>query len=230
MRRFSFVFLLVAGTSYFAGCNSETASTQSGSGSTSTAVAESNPTANATPQAHSLTEASQTQTSPAANHVKAAEPAVAVESFLAALQNEQGDVAFSLITGKARDAMHEFGLTPQPVGSKASTYTIGRTEFVTPEKDGAYVSSIWSEPLGNGQVDQYEIVWVLRKEVTGWRIAGMASEVLPSQPPLFLDFENPGEMQRKLEEAERTIAAANQDPQVRQAQNVEPVADPSTLR
>jgi len=219
--------LMIAGIGVL-GCNHSTATPEAGGDPSAEQVqsAESPSPVEAT----AVAQAGQPQVSPAAQHVKASEPSVAVKSFLSALQNEKGDVAFGLITARARDAMHAAGLSPQPVGSQSATYTVGRTEFVTPEKDGAYVSSIWSEPLGSGQFDQYEIVWVLRKEVTGWRIAGMASEVLPGQPPLFLDFENPAEMQRKLAEAERTIAAANGESEVRQAQNVEPIDAPAELR
>ena len=219
-------FLLSIGCLVAVGCNSETATTETGSDPQPTEQLQAVAPVEATPVA----DTGHVSVSPAKAHVKADEPAVAVESFLSALQGEQGDVAFGLITARAREAMHSAGLSPQPVGSQSATYTVGRTEFVTPAKDGAYVSSIWSEPLGAGQFDQYEIVWVLRKEVTGWRIAGMASEVLPGQPPLFLDFENPAEMQRKLSEAEQTIAAANGESGVRQAQNVEPVNEPSQLR
>ena len=225
MRRYWLVILFITGCIPFLGCNKDTPPADPAP------TAGSEPVPGTSPEPTPLTQSSDLQVSPAAQHVKAGDPGAAVESFLTALQNEKGDIAFNLITAKARQAMHEYGLSPQPVGSSNATYTVGRTEFVNAEKDGAYVSSIWSEPLESGQFDQYEIVWVLRKEVAGWRIAGMASEVLPSEPPLFLDFENPAEMQRKLAEAERTIAAANSnDPEIRQAQNVEPTASPDGIQ
>ena len=40
----------------------------------------------------------------------------------------------------------------------------------------------------------YEIVWALRQQTDGWRIAGMATQVTPAEAPIFLNFEDPDEM------------------------------------
>jgi len=60
----------------------------------------------------------------------------------------------------------------------------------------------------------YEIVWVLRREKEGWRLAGMATELVPGQEPQFLNFEDPDDMIRKRDEA----IAAMQGPAAQTAQ------------
>lgn len=62
------------------------------------------------------------------------------------------------------------------------------------------MSSVWTETYPDGAIT-YEIVWVLRRQAEGWRIAGMALELLPGQPPQFLNFEDPQDMMQKHEAA-----------------------------
>ena len=64
-------------------------------------------------------------------------------------------------------------------------------------EDGARVPSIWTDLDGSGREKSYQMLWMVRKGSEGWRVAGMAAEVFPGEPPLLLDFEKPEEVVRK---------------------------------
>lgn len=133
-------------------------------------------------------------------------PETVVTSFLESLRNGNDTLAASLLTDLARQETQKKGLKVQPPGTPDMTYQIGQTEFVTPEKDGAHVGSIWSEKLETGEVASFEVIWVLRREPQGWRIAGMATPVGEDNEPLFLNFEDPDDLLRKWTESETEVA------------------------
>ena len=79
---------------------------------------------------------------------------------------------------------------------------------------GAHVASDWSDVGPDGHMHTDRIVWILRKETEGWRIAGMASKVFPDRPPVILNFEDPEDMMRQQQMAEEELARrdAQQNP------------------
>ena len=54
---------------------------------------------------------------------------------------------------------------------------------------------------------------MLRREQDAWRVAGVAAQVFPGEPPLLLNFEDPEDMFRKQqwvrEEMRRRMAAGD---------------------
>src|SRR5690606_19521916 len=101
----------------------------------------------------------------------------------------------------------------QPPGTPDMTYQIGQTEYVTEAKDGAHVGSIWTEKFETGETHSFEVIWVMRLESQGWRIAGMAMPVGEGEEPLFLNFEDPEDLLRKWHESEAEVAEGQpQDP------------------
>jgi hypothetical protein len=76
-----------------------------------------------------------------------------------------------------------------------------------------HVSSVWTEKFDDGE-EKYEIVWALRRQQEGWRLAGMAMQLIPGQPMQFLNFENPEDMLKKKDDA----IAAMQAPAAETAQ------------
>lgn len=133
-------------------------------------------------------------------------PDAVVTAFLESLRLGNDALAASLLTQVAREETQKKGLKVQPPGTPDMTYQIGQTEYVTPEKDGAHVGSIWSEKLETGEVASFEVIWVLRLEPKGWRIAGMATPVGEQSEPLFLDFENPDDLLQKWQASETELA------------------------
>ncbi|MCA9164371.1 MAG: nuclear transport factor 2 family protein [Pirellulaceae bacterium] len=150
-------------------------------------------------------------------------PDAVVMSFLSAMRDGDEQTITALLSNKAREAtgQHE-ELAIQPPGSPESTYRVETVELVDNEA-GAHVSSIWSEPDGQGGSVEYEVVWVLRRETDGWRIAGMATMIEEGSPPLFLNFENPEEMLALLTAAQQRRVEA--EAAAYQAQN--PAVDPN---
>lgn len=151
--------------------------------------------------------------------VDTSKPDVAVSSFLKALRNGDDQVAETLLTLKAREETAKHNLAVQPPGTPNASYQVSGVEFANAEKTAAYVNSQWSETFQDGTSESYEIIWVVRSEAKGWRVAGMATKIAESQPPLFLNFENPVEMMQKWQEAtELARQQTAQDGEVRQAQ------------
>lgn len=129
-------------------------------------------------------------------------PEAVVSAFLDSLRKGNDTLASELLTDLARQETQKKGLKVQPPGTPDMTYQIGQTEYVTEAKDGAHVGSVWSEKLDTGEVASFEVIWVLRLQTQGWRIAGMATPVGDDSQPLFLNFEDPDDLLQKWQASE----------------------------
>jgi hypothetical protein len=125
-----------------------------------------------------------------------APPHQVVQVFLDALK--QGDIATkaSLLTQKAREetARENFEINPQSAPN--AKYEVKPAQYLPDNPNGAHVTSTWTETYPDGEL-KYDVVWVLRRQPEGWRIAGMAIELVPGQPPAFLNFEDAADMAKK---------------------------------
>ncbi len=130
-------------------------------------------------------------------------PQQIVTKFLQALCQGDADVVTQLLTEKARVETKKHQLAVQPPGTAAAQYQVGKVELV---EGGAYVNSIWSEPATDGNRQRYEIVWVLRSQTDGWRVAGMAARIDPHRELTYLNFEDPQEMLSKWESVDTELA------------------------
>ena len=74
---------------------------------------------------------------------------------------------------------------------------------------GAHVATDWTDLDTDGRKHTDRIVWILRHEPSGWRIAGMATKVFADQEPIVLNFEEPEEMLRQQQLAEDEIDRRN---------------------
>ncbi|MBC8354767.1 MAG: hypothetical protein H8E66_22535 [Planctomycetes bacterium] len=141
-------------------------------------------------------------------------PDAVVEAFLVALRDGNNEIAEALLTTIARRETKEHELAVQPPGSPSAQYEIGEIKHV---QGGVHVNSIWSEFDESGERSVYEIVWVLRHEPIGWRVAGMATAVNPAKPPIYLDFENVPDLLQKWKQADAELAAQAEEDQTLQA-------------
>jgi hypothetical protein len=141
--------------------------------------------------------------------VTAGTPAQAVSSFLSALQTGDEKAAATLLTTKAREETVAHDMVVEPPGAPNATYSVGRVQHPDNNPDAAYVSCVWSEKYENGEEESYEVVWVLRREATGWRVAGMATQLANAEKPVFLDFEDLTAMEDTVKKAESAKDAAN---------------------
>lgn len=153
-------------------------------------------------------------------------PDVVVSTFLDATRAGNEAAATDLLTSKAREETAKEGLTLDPPGTPSMQYKIAKVEFLEDNKDAAYVNSIWTESQGDIQ-DSFEVVWVLRRQLDGWRIAGMAASTVPEEPPVFLNFEDPIDVVRiknQISQGEPSGEPAPQQPAATAAQNPGPTA------
>ena len=131
-----------------------------------------------------------------------ATPEQVVEHFLSALQQGSDEQVTGLLTAKARTETAKHDLVVRSPGSPTAKFSVGALELVS---GGAYVNSQWSETSRDGISHSFEIIWVLRKQANGWRITGMATRVAENEQPTYLNFENPQEMIRKWNAADKRL-------------------------
>lgn len=143
---------------------------------------------------------------PASNvQIVANAPDTAVVEFLNAVRGGDEATAGALLTNKARTAMEAANMYVQPPGSPNANFTIGQIEM-KPEHGGAHVGSTWTDVTPAGETKSYEITWILRQENNGWRVAGMATQLVDDMPRLILNFEDPADMRSQVETAEAELA------------------------
>lgn len=170
------------------------------------------------------------ETAAAASAPEAADAAEVVHEFLTAIQKGDETRSNELLTPLARQKTAEKDMAVAPIGSESATFTVGEVELPE-EGEGqiAHVASTWTDIDEDGQPHTDEILWVLRSEEQGWRIAGMATKVFEDQPPLLLNFEDPDDMRRKQQLAEAEMerrareAAVDETEAVEEAPDSEPV-------
>jgi len=139
-------------------------------------------------------------------------PDLVVKEFLTAVKAADPLAADKLLTPAARAESEKSQMSVAPPGSPTATFEVGEVEYRKDEgENGAHVASKWSDVI-DGETRTDTIVWILRKESEGWRIAGMATKVFENEPPLILNFEDHEEMVAKQAaveaEMERRSAAA----------------------
>ena len=130
-------------------------------------------------------------------------PEMTVFNFLEAVRTGDDSTAAEMLTPLARKKTDELDMVVAPPGSDTASFEVGEVELVA--DDGAHVSSVWTDldELGDPRSDT--IVWMLRREFDGWRIAGMATKLFDDELPLFLNFEDPEDMIRKQQMLEEEL-------------------------
>jgi hypothetical protein len=126
---------------------------------------------------------------------KAEGPAAAVAEFLEAVRTGNDEVASQMLSAVARQKTAALNRSVTPPASDTAKFSVGKVDYVG--NDGARVSCTWTDLDPDGQPKTDEAIWVVRREVNGWRIAGVAAQVFPGEPPLLLNFEDPEDMFRK---------------------------------
>lgn len=126
----------------------------------------------------------------------ASTPTDAVTSFLQALRDGDKTTTEALLTAKARQETAAHDLVVEPPGAPTATFSVGR---VQQEEGAAYVSCIWTEQEDESE---FEVVWILRQEEQGWRVAGMATQLPDHDEPVILNFEDLSELEDRVEQAE----------------------------
>ena len=220
---FSMIFL--ASVSFFIGCggSDDYEGNAASTSPTSDTTAEASPTATQTLPGTFDKDAIEFEIPPVRPGLLTPEmsstPANTVREFLAALQGGKRELAEALLTDTARIETARHNLPIKAPGRPSAVFEVGETEMISEENDGnmngAYVDSTWSDTYDDGTTEMHDIVWILRNEKNGWRVAGMATQVFEDMDLLILNFEDPEDMERRFkwveeEERRRMQAAASQ--------------------
>jgi hypothetical protein len=137
-------------------------------------------------------------------------PEAAVHQFLEAIRLGNDEAASQMLTPMAKAKTAEYDLTVAPPGSDTASFKVGEVELIGDE--GAHVASFWTDVDMNGEKHTDTIVWMVRKEPQGWRIAGMATRVVENQPPVILNFEDPEDMLAKQQAIEEQLSGGSEQP------------------
>jgi hypothetical protein len=135
-------------------------------------------------------------------------PDAAVFQFLEAVRVGNDTKASEMLTKVARQKTSEAQLVVAPPGSQTASFEVGEVELDGESK--AQVASKWTDIGDDGKPNTDVIVWLLRQDPEGWRIAGMATKLFDNQPPLILNFEDPEEMVQKQRQAEEEMIRREQ--------------------
>lgn len=136
-------------------------------------------------------------------------PDEAIRVFLEAVRTGDDAKAAQMLTPTARQKTAEMQIVVAPPGSPTAKFEV--TEFEMVSEDGAHVASTWSDVDEQGNRHSDQILWILRREPEGWRVAGMATKIFEDELPIILNFEDPQDMMRKQKLAEEEMARRTQN-------------------
>jgi hypothetical protein len=167
-----------------------------------------------------------------------AAPEQVVQVFLTALRTGDSPTTESLLTAKARVELAKHQMHVDVQAAPNAIYQVEKGAIVPNEPTVAHVNSLWTEKFENEQgqpvEEKYAIVWGLRHQPEGWRVAGMQVELVPGLRQ-YLDFEQPEDMMKKRDEALAAMQPPAAQPGVATPGAIQPgaiqpaVAQPSTL-
>ncbi|MEE3368725.1 MAG: hypothetical protein VX346_05210 [Planctomycetota bacterium] len=130
-------------------------------------------------------------------------PGQAVSLFLEALRDSDEARTVNLMTSQARKAVDSservsFGLQD----TQGIEFQVGETRYLPGKNKRAHVDVSW---------DGTDVVFALREQESGWRIAGFAAPLVPNGRLEYLNFEDPTEMLAKISSPRAGNASADAD-------------------
>src|SRR6186713_3440927 len=165
------IIAVVAGGLSLLGCKGQTATAPEDGASKAAA-----PAAAIAGQKQQATQPIAVPASAAPDHV--------ITVFLNALRSGDSPTTESLLTAKAREELAKHSMSVDVQSAPNALYEVRAAQVLADNPGGAHVSSVWTEKFENGD-ETYEIVWVLRHQPEGWRVAGMMMQLLPEQQAQF---------------------------------------------
>ena len=156
----------------------------------------------------------------------------AVVEFLEAIKRGDDTAASGMLTKVARAKTQELGLTVAPPVNSTATYEVRACEVVGEDGDMMHVETTWKDVDADGFQNTDHVVWVVRLDPEGWRLAGMAMKIFDDMPPLLLDFEDPEDMIYKQElvaaELQKRAGAEAESGEPSQQAQASPAASPTS--
>jgi hypothetical protein len=150
-----------------------------------------------------------------------ATPDQVVSVFLEAMRAADATSVETLLTTQAREETKRHNMPVEPVAAPHAQFQVAAPQYLPMNPNGAHVQAQWTESDGMTNYT-HTVIWVLRRQAEGWRIAGFAIELVPGQGPQFLNFEDPADMLKKQQEAVAAIQAAGQPAAEQAAQPPQP--------
>jgi hypothetical protein len=122
-------------------------------------------------------------------------PRPADRQFLEAIRTGNDEVANRMLSKVARQKTAALNRSVTPPASDTAKFTVGKVDMIG--DDGARVACTWTDLDPDRQPKTDEAFWIVRREVDGWRIAGVAAQIFPGEKPVLLNFEDPDDMFRQ---------------------------------
>ena len=138
-------------------------------------------------------------TAPAASASRTDPAKATVTTFLEAIKRGDDAGARAMLTKLARAKTEELGISVAPPVTSTATYSIRECELIPGTEDLVHVGTTWTDTDADGFTTTENVVWAVRLDPEGWRVAGMATRIFDDLPPLLLNFEDPEDMIAKQE-------------------------------
>ncbi len=119
-----------------------------------------------------------------------ATPDKTVIEFLKAARSGDQHRLSSLMTDKAKDQTSKHNVNFELESYQNASFEVGEFEYLTKDKDSAHVACKWTDRDADGATFTHDVIWVLRKEDDGWRVAGMITRPFPDEPPVAFNYES----------------------------------------
>jgi hypothetical protein len=129
--------------------------------------------------------------------VASSTPQEAVHELMMAYKNGDDEKAAALLTEKSRQETARTEKSVSPPGSPNMKFKVGDVEHPEGKTDQAHVGCYISEAGPDGETYDTNVVWFLRKEPKGWRVAGIAMKPFPDLEMVLYNFEDQDDMERK---------------------------------
>ncbi len=138
--------------------------------------------------------------------VKEETPDKTVVKFLEAARSGDQKRLAEFMSAAAREQTAKHSINFELESYQNASFEVGKFEFLTPEKDTAHVACKWTDRDADGATFSHDVLWVLRKEDDGWRVAGMITRPFPDLPPVAFNYES----FQELMEAKRSVEQESQ--------------------
>jgi len=161
------------------------------------------------------------------------DPEAVVREYLNAHRTGDPTTVNRLLTALAQRKIQELDIALSPPVTEAAEFEILGHKYLDAERNLSHVGSLWKDRDSSGEMEEFSIVWVVRLESEGWRIAGMIPQATAGAAPPAINFEDPLGTIRRLEAANeayiRDSGTTDSDQTVRPAQFAEPADGPSPV-
>ena len=131
-----------------------------------------------------------------------------VYEFLDAIRIGDTQASSARLTSLALQRITENDMIFAPPASEQARFRVGQVQMY--DADKALVASVWTDVDADGVPTDEHMTWALKLTEGQWRISGMAAQMGPGQPPVMMDFENPGQL---LNPPQQNTTAGQQQPQ-----------------